>query len=209
MTGCQTTPYLWRIAPLGRAGPSRYARTGKRMELVDTAAHRGVAHEGPASGPRRAARRCAGIRGGVARGVAVANVYMTIRDVCKEAGIAQPDYEVRGKPYYFLADDGSVFIVEQYCWPRSMFSSPRRRFLAGPREGQTQEITGAQVKAHRKEAEARWGRYIPGTLFREPRFIPGTERKTLPFYENGIPNGYIDETGIHRYRTIRWGQWGI
>jgi hypothetical protein len=56
---------------------------------------------------------------------------------------------------------------------------------------------------HRKLAEEEWGKYIPGTLFAQPRFIPGKKRKSLPLmeYRQGIPfeAGWIDEDGVHRY----------
>jgi hypothetical protein len=46
-------------------------------------------------------------------------------------------------------------------------------------------------------------RLIPGGLFREPRFIQGTKRKTLPVWdENGRQIGNIDEKGIHYYPSI-------
>jgi hypothetical protein len=49
-------------------------------------------------------------------------------------------------------------------------------------------------------AEVTWGKYIPGGLFKEPRFIPGTERNRLPLTdESGSEIGYIDEEGVHEY----------
>jgi hypothetical protein len=77
-------------------------------------------------------------------------------------------------------------------------SSPYIKYVAGPRAGETETITSADVEVYRQEGEKRWGKLIPGGLFREPRFKPGTERKTLPFYENGVRKGYVDENGIQR-----------
>lgn len=76
-------------------------------------------------------------------------------------------------------------------------------FVKGPRKGQERQITQAVVDRYRKIGEKKWGRYIPSTLFKDPRFIPGTERKRIPLYieENGLLReaGYIDEKGVHRY----------
>jgi hypothetical protein len=62
----------------------------------------------------------------------------------------------------------------------------------------------AEVEEHRKQAEKEYGRYVPGTIFKDPRFIPGRQRKTIPLtvYKHGVPydGGYIDEDGPHYYR---------
>jgi hypothetical protein len=183
--------YSWNHA----GGPG-----SRTMELVERDVRGAVAHQGAASAPRAAARGA--VRGTVARALAVGSVYMTLRDAAKAAGIAQPDYDVIEAKYYFVADDASVFTVERPGW-FGWFSGPNRKYVAGPRAGQTEAITSADVAAYRREAEASWGRYIPGTLFREPRFIPGTQRRTLPLYEGGLPTGYIDESGVHRYPGLR------
>jgi hypothetical protein len=99
-------------------------------------------------------------------------------------------------PYYFTAPDGSVFVIEMPGW----FGSYKRRFIAGPRAGLTLELSDSQFEVYKREAEATWGKYIPGSLFREPRFIPGTQRKKLPLTDEWLNEiGYIDENGIHRY----------
>ena len=129
--------------------------------------------------------------------MAIANVYLTLRDAFQAAGIVQPDYtEVGYAEYYFVADDGSVFTVQKgWLWGGT------RVFIAGPRKGQTESISSEDVQKHLHDAEEQWGHYIPGTLFREPRFIPGKQRTRLPFikYKDGVPYeaGWIDETGVH------------
>jgi hypothetical protein len=59
------------------------------------------------------------------------------------------------------------------------------------------------VTFYRKQAEREWGKYDPGSLTREPRFFPGTKRKSIPYFEykHGIrfEAGRIDQEGIHRY----------
>jgi hypothetical protein len=134
--------------------------------------------------------------GGVTRAVAGLNVYLTLRDAAQAAGIAQPDYVQIDAPYYFTAQDGSVFTIKMPGW----FGSYKRNYVAGPRAGQTETITDFQFEVHKKVAEVTWGKYIPGGLFREPRFIPGTKRKSLPLTdERGNEIGYIDEEGVHQY----------
>lgn len=132
----------------------------------------------------------------------VLTVYLTARDALQAAGVLQPDYEaVAREMYHFVAEDGSVFIVSR----AHLFSSFKREFVAGPRKGQTETISNAQVEEYQRLAEKEWGKYIPGTLFREPRFIPGTKRKSLPLirYKYGIPyeGGRIDENGVHHFEV--------
>jgi hypothetical protein len=118
--------------------------------------------------------------------------------------ILKPDYEVAEREtYHFRAEDGSVFIVQ----PGGLFSSAKRQYVEGPRKGQAEEITDAEVEQHRKQAEAEFGKNIPGSLFGEPRFIPGKQRSSLPLiiYKYGIPHeaGWIDEKGVHHYSVPR------
>ena len=83
----------------------------------------------------------------------------------------------------------------------------RREFVLRARKGQTENITDTEVAQYRNLAEKEWGKYLPGTLISEPRFIPGTRRKRLPLFihEFGVPReaGWIDEHGVHRYPTPR------
>jgi hypothetical protein len=82
--------------------------------------------------------------------------------------------------------------------------SPQRVYVAGPRARQRENITNAELDTYRQEGEALYGRYVPGGLFSSPRFIPGTERQTLPWFEVDVYGvrrlvGYVDENGLHRY----------
>jgi len=193
----------------------------KTMELVDADFHEAVAHKGPAAGPR-AARRVAKVlpgkgtrvkgkramgKGAVGRAMAVVAVYLTAKEALQAAGILQPNYYVfEEATYYFVANDESVFIV----WSAGWFSSAKREFIAGPRKGETEKLAKGQVAAYQKIAEAKFGKYIRGTWFREPRFIPGTDRKSLPLTEEqyGVPVevGWIDEEGVHRYPVPKPGR---
>jgi hypothetical protein len=147
---------------------------------------------------QRRQRRTGG-GGNTARAINILGAYLTVREACQAAGIGHPDYVTTDREYYFTAPDNSVFYVQEYVWPRSWVSNPRRVFVAGPRAGQTEEITTADVEDHRAEAEARYGRLIPGGWFSSPRFIPGTERRTLPLMEGTRETGYVDEEGVHEY----------
>ena len=178
------------------------------MELVDQT-HARVAHEGPAKVPR-AQLRAQGVIMGAS---AVLNVYLVLRDALQAAGIAQPDYVVQEADYYFVAPDGSVFVIQlpRDLWGiGAMIWNPVLKYVAGPRKGQSEEITWAQFDKYRQEAEVAWGRLIPGTLFRENRFIAGTKRKTLPLWnaDHGLV-GWIDESGEHYYFWSRNGTVGI
>jgi hypothetical protein len=186
--------YIWNDA-----GPPG----SKVMELVQDPAHKVVSHKGPAAEPR-AIRRAAGAQRTTGRAVAALTVYLTARDALQAAGILKPDYEVAERnTYHFVAEDGSVFIV----WPEGLFSKPKLEFVAGPHKGQTMTITNAEVEQYRKQGEREWGRYIPGNLFKDPRFIPGTKRSSVPLikYEWGVPfeAGWIDENGVHHYSIAR------
>jgi hypothetical protein len=177
--------YIWNHA--GSPG-------SKVMELVDAKAHGATSHKGPAA-PIRAMRRIA--RG---RAIAILNVYLVARDVLQTTGILQPDFSVAEREtYHFVAEDNSVFVV----WPAGWISSARREFISGPRQGQKEEMTNAEVEECRRKAEEAWGKYIPGSLFSQPRFIPGTNRSTLPLIRDyrGLPQeiGWIDEKGVHYY----------
>ena len=105
--------------------------------------------------------------------------------------------------YHFVDKNGSEFIVV----PGGRFSSSKREFVDGPRKGQSETITSDEMDDYRKQAEDEWGKYIPGSLLKDPRFIPGKRRKTLPLmiYEYGVPReaGWIDEEGVHRYSQPR------
>lgn len=125
-------------------------------------------------------------------------IYLTARDALQSAGIFQPDYEISAEAtYHFLDSDGSVFTVKPDGW----FSSAKREFVAGPRKGETETISSARATQYRKQAEAEWGRCERGNLISEPRFIPGTKRKTLPLYSEEFGDrreiGFIDEKGVH------------
>jgi hypothetical protein len=85
-------------------------------------------------------------------------VYMTLRDAMAAAGVNGMNLEVvQEEIYYFRATDGSVFMVQYYEWPRSMFSSSHRVYVAGPRQGQTEDITNAEVNAYIAEARRLYG----------------------------------------------------
>jgi len=177
--------------------------------------HGSTAHTGPAAKTRAElkANKTVGARpietpggrakggggGKTARAIGVLNVYMAARDVAQMSGALGPDYEERDNfAYEFEADDGSRFIVEKDSWLWGPFGGCRRKFVSGPRKGQTETITRAEFDAYKKRGEEVWGKYIPG---HPPRFVPGTERKSIPYYEkhDGIwyERGYIDEDGVH------------
>ncbi len=189
----------------------------KTMELVDVKYHEPMAHKGwgadlrAATRASRAARRprirgrgpIVGGKSVTGRAVAVMSVYIAARDALRAAGVVQQEFTVLEEmDYYFVAEDGSVFVVlTSWLW------GAKKKFIEGPRNGQEQQITSQAVEKYREIAEKKWGRYVPGTFFfSEPRFIPGTDRKTLPFYieEYGVPRkaGYIDEKGVHRYGQL-------
>jgi hypothetical protein len=125
---------------------------------------------------------------------------LTLRDALQAAGVLQPDYLSVDASYFFVDEDGSVFIIQEPGW----FSGAKRKFVAGPRMGQTELISRDELEAYREQVEARWGKYIPESWFHGPRFIPGTDRQTAPLVDgDGVEIGYIDENGEHRYPRNR------
>ncbi len=192
----------WR-RPDGYAWNHAGTPGSKVMELVEKPVHDAISHKGPAAESRalrRQASRAARTGGATGRVMAALTVYLTARDALQAAGALQPDYEAEAREtYHYVADDGSVFIV----WPAGLFSGASREFVSGPRKGQTEKLASEDVEAYRKQAEEEWGKYIPSSLFSEPRFIPGKRRKSLPLieYRNGIryDAGWIDEDGVHRH----------
>ncbi len=164
---------------------------GNRAQVVPGEIHDNIPHTGGRSDNARLRTTTVGALGAL-------SVFLTLRDACQAAGVGRPDYVAVNAPYYFTDRDGSVFVVRV---PGSLnfWSSPSVLYVAGPRAGQTQPITNAEVRLYQLDAEIRYGRYIPGGFFRSPRFIPGTERRTLPLYEGNREIGLIDEEGIHYY----------
>jgi hypothetical protein len=132
----------------------------------------------------------------------IGDIYMTVRDALQAAGIAEADYSSLGEfDYTYVDEDGSVYVIEEPGW-LNFFGSPKKKYIASPKKGKEETISQEEVEAHREEAEAKWGKFIPGNLFNEPRFIPGTERKTIPAFDFGpsgrlIDSGYVDEDGVH------------
>ena len=181
------------------------------MELVRGDLHAAVAHQGNATVVRAQMRASrvplpgSGVRVRTvsARAFVVYDVYVTFRDAARAAGIIQPDYTVEEAPYYFSAEDGSVFIVREpngFLF-RAAGVAPSILYVAGPRRGNTRGISFDDAQYYRELGEERWGRLVqpfPSWFF-EPRFIPGTDRETLPWTEDGDWVGYIDQTGYHRF----------
>jgi hypothetical protein len=169
------------------------------MELTDSKAHAAAAHQGSAA-KVRAEARANKAKGFAGKGFGAAAVYLNIRDALKMAGVIK-QYNVEYAPYYFVDDDGNVFIVQK-PWLRSW----RRKFVAGPRAGQTENITCEEANAHQAAADAKYGKLEGGGWFGEPRFIPGTERTRMELYDaDGLPAGYIDEDGVHEYSDYERG----
>ncbi len=183
----QPTGFAWNHA--GQPG-------SKTMELVDLRYHKATAHKGPAAEPRAASAA-----GATGRAVGALTVYLAVRDSLQAAGVLEPDYEVSEREVYHFTDvDGSRFIVN----PGGLFSGATREFVAGPRKGRIEKISSADVEQYRKQGEAEFGKYIPGTLFQGPRFIPGRQRSSLPLFgeKDGVPYqaGRIDKDGVHRFK---------
>jgi hypothetical protein len=183
--------YRWNHA----GGPG-----SKKLELVDASVHSPLSHKGPGAEPRalaRIAKKGGSVVTGAMGGL---TAYMGARDALQGAGVLKPDYdEYEHMTYHFVDKDGSEFIVVPGGW----FSSPKREFVDGPRKGTSETITNDDVEKYRKQAEDEWGKYIPGSLLRDPRFIPGKRRNSLPLIieKHGVPYdaGWIDEEGVHRY----------
>jgi hypothetical protein len=184
----------------------------KTTELVKTTVHRSASHKGPAAVPRaqrriaktlgtpanRASTRGSSSEGATGRAMGALSVYLTARDALQAMGKLEPSYEVTERAlYHFAAVDGSVFYIQEGHW----YSNPKRVFVAGPRKGKTETITSAQEDEYRRTAERKFGKYIPGSLFSQPRFIPGKQRKRLPVYDewHGLRReiGWVDEKGVH------------
>jgi hypothetical protein len=196
------------------------------MELVDSDVHGAVAHRGSATDARADLRKSKGrttknktpestgpknstSKGGVAgkiksiklRGMIIGDIYMSTRDALQATGLAHPDYVSEDADFTFVDEDGSVYIIQE---PRAFnfWSSPRKKYIAGPKDGQTVDISDEELHAHKEAAHRKWGKYIPGGPFREPRFIPGTHRETLPVFDELFifKLGWVDENGIHYYK---------
>ena len=163
------------------------------MELVDQR-HARVAHEGPAKGPRARLRAQLGAQGVVAGATNAFTVYIVLRDALQAAGILEADYVVLESDYYFLAPDKSVFVIQlpPNLWGiGGMIWNPERKYIAGPRKGESEEISWERLEQYRKEAEEVWGRLIPGYLIRQNRFIPDTMKDSTDF-SSGARVGGVD-----------------
>jgi hypothetical protein len=73
--------------------------------------------------------------------------------------------------------------------------------VAGPNAGTVETLTNAEYNQYNTQYEQEYGKYIPGTLFSSPRFIPGTKRDRLELWNDQTLqwDGYFDETGYHEY----------
>lgn len=185
--------YIWN-----HAGPPG----SKKLELVHQATHEAISHKGPAA-ELRAQRRAAAAGNVTGRAMAGLTVYLSARDALQAGGILKPSYEIdEWEEYHFAVPDGSIFRIE-----RPWFKSPRRTYIEGPKKGQSESITQKEVDEYRKMGEAEFGKYIPGSLIKDPRFIPGRQRKRLPLiqYRRGLEYdaGWIDEKGVHRHSNPR------
>ncbi len=176
-----------------------------KLELVETDFHKRVAHKGPAA-PHRAATRANRIR---ARGLAVLDVYMTIRDAAEYAGVGGLKYQESNFKLYYYTERDSVFTVHKPVV--GLFGAkPWKKYVAGPKAGQTQSISWAQAEQFKLRAERKWGKFIRGTLFRKPRFKPGTHRHSIPITDRfGRTIGHIDEDGPTMYYNSGFEPWNM
>ncbi len=165
----------------------------RTMELIERDKHGAVAHKGPAAGPRAALRSANGA-------FAALTVYMTLRDLSELTG---EKYEEVGNHLAVFYDSmsESAFIVREGNW----IYAPRAEYVSGSRSGEEVILSSAEFNSYKKMYHDAYGEYIPGIFGLSPRFIPGTERKTLPAIQFGsgfkIREGYIDREGVH------WSDW--
>lgn len=86
-----------------------------------------------------------------------------------------------------------------------VFSSPARVYVDGPRKGQTEKISDREFDEYRQHVEKEWGKYIPGTLWSEPKFVPGRQRDSVPYiiFDDGVPfeAGVVDKNGVWYHPT--------
>ena len=117
---------------------------------------------------------------------------MALRDIAEFTG--EKYTEVFAVAYFHDKLTNSVFWLESGNW----IYSPRMHFVGGPLDGQEEIISSEEYKYYEEQYHQAYGRYIPGGLFRDPKFIPGSKRSTLPLYKSdGSGCGYIDEDGPH------------
>ena len=81
-------------------------------------------------------------------------------------------------------------------------SRARRSSLSRARaKGRQKNSRGTEVEQYRNRAEQEFGKYIPGSLISQLRFIPGRQRTRLPLYDEnrGVRReiGWIDASGVH------------
>jgi hypothetical protein len=133
-------------------------------------------------------------------------VYMTIRDAAEAAGVNGMDFQAINASHYFTDEFGSVFTVQEI--DKGLFRSNTywRTIIAGYKAGRSEKITVENYEVYKEMVEKKFGKYIPGGLFSKPKFIPGTERKSLPWYDEYLnERGWIDETGPHENPGYRPG----
>ncbi|XZE43937.1 hypothetical protein SH467x_003519 [Pirellulaceae bacterium SH467] len=168
----------------------------KIMELVESKPgykQGAVAHKGSAAGPRAAHRSVNGVFGAL-------TVYMTLRDLSEITGEKYTEVNNHVAVFYDSMEE-SAFVVTSGNW----LYSPRAKYVSGAREGEEVVLSQADFRRYKKMYHDAYGEYIPGIFGLSPRFIPGTERNTLPAIQFGsgysIREGYIDRDGVH------WGEW--
>ena len=111
----------------------------KNMELILKKAHRAVAHKGSASDTRSAIRALVVSAKGQNLFNKI-NCFMNFYDAANMAGFI-PNGRVTYSKYYFVADDGSVFVMYEGLF----LFSPKRIFIAGPKNEEIDIISKEDV----------------------------------------------------------------
>lgn len=140
------------------------------------------------------------------RAFAGIGVYMTIRDAAAAAGINGMGLRELKANHYFTDDFGSVFTVQEI--DRGIFRSNTywRTIIAGYKAGRSEMISRENYDAYKEMAKKKYGEFIEGGLFSKPKFVPGTERKSIPWYDERFrEQGWIDEDGPHQSPLYRPG----
>ncbi len=178
--------YTWNHA----GGPD-----SKTLELVETDAHKRVAHKGPTSLPRSLAKNLKG------KALGLWDVYSTAKDAVEFATPSKFDDSVEyPETYYFLDETGSVFWIS-VKW--GLFGNTfTKEYIEGRKAGEQGEMSWAAAKEFQELGDAKYGKVIYDFFGKPYKFKPGTDRTSIRVYDFfGNEIGTLDEDGFRRSWT--------
>ena len=136
--------------------------------------------------------------------MAALNVYLVGRDVLQEGGALSKNYTIQQRESYVFQEKNTLYPYPFTVQPGPDSQSPGvKTYVGGYVKGLQETLSPAEVRTYQTQVEKKFGRYVPGNIFRDPRFEPGTHRQSIEIVDDrGFSTGYIDGKGVHSYSEV-------